>query len=203
MAFQKGFTPWNKGVKTGLAPPNKGQRSTAARLCSVDGCDRSSDHRQEGRRGWCANHYALWKRHGDPTARVKAPNGSGTTSRGYVYIYVNGSQVPEHRHVMEQTIGRPLLPFPAEIVHHVNGIKSDNRIENLLVTSQSEHTSEYHTGYRDEHVRTCTRCKLVLPRSRFPRARTNPNGDPNYSCCTKCKGQMNKESLARKAARNA
>lgn len=59
--------------------------------------------------------------------------------------YINGRiwtaqgqrNVKKHRFVMECHLGRKLLP--GEHVHHINGDKQDNRIENLEILSASDH----------------------------------------------------------------
>jgi hypothetical protein len=60
-----------------------------------------------------------------------------SSPRKYVVIKVNGKYIREHRHVMQEHLGRLLEKH--EHIHHINGDPTDNRIENLQVLTNSEH----------------------------------------------------------------
>lgn len=65
--------------------------------------------------------------------------------------------VPEHHIVVERNIGRCLQE--GEVVHHINGIKKDNALENLQLMTDSEHKSL--------HARAAGRACMEDERGRF------------------------------------
>lgn len=103
--------------------------------CVIEGCVRKSFN---GRTGLCSMHQTRLDVHGDPGGPDPMPNGSSKEWRVDKHGYVRrrkylGNSVgvweTQHRLVMEEVLGRPLRKF--ENVHHINGIRDDNRPENL------------------------------------------------------------------------
>ena len=94
-------------------------------------------HSNRAKRLGITDNYAADPRLKDDVAYQKLPIGTRRQrDGGYVAIKTELGSAPwplEHRLVMEKHIGRPL--HPDETVHHLNGDKTDNRLENLELWS--------------------------------------------------------------------
>lgn len=137
--------------------------------CSVSGC-----HDRTSARGMCNRHYQKTLRYGTPEAgRTFARRGTGTTSKstGYRLITLEGVQVLEHVAIAEKALGKP-LPRGAQ-VHHVNGSKTDNRPENLVICPGEAYHKLLHR--RQEALEVV--------------------GDPDKRRCRYCGGWDSKENL--------
>lgn len=82
------------------------------------------------------------------TKRQRHPVGStNLDAHGYVRVKVlegSGRWEKQHKLVMEAALGRKLNP--GEQVHHINGVRSDNRLENLyLCASAADHNAVEHS----------------------------------------------------------
>jgi hypothetical protein len=118
-------------------------------------------HFKKGRKPWNKGiKRPEFNREGNPAWK------GGRVERGDGYIGIlqhehpsanNKGYVMEHRVVMEKHLGRYLRP--EEVIHHINGNRTDNRIENLkLFSNRSEHLKHFHTQIE------CPNCHHIFPR---------------------------------------
>ena len=68
---------------------------------------------------------------------MKTVHGNISPKTTYTQLTIKGKKIDEHRHVMQLHLGRKLKRD--EIVHHKDGNKKNNSVDNLQVMSQSQH----------------------------------------------------------------
>ena len=169
--------------KSFLSPTN--------RICCSPKCKHmklSIDYKESGHPNWKggrvlnAQGYVMIKQHGHPEADVN-------------------NYVREHRLIMERHLGKPLNR--GDDVHHINGNRQDNRIENLILLSRSAHGRHHHpilprtlrplpkclglewinrkSHYHKYIVKRCLKCNKLFW------ARTDYN---SHSCSPKCSASI-------------
>lgn len=121
--------------------------------CNVDGCNRSAVDSKNKATKYCSMHRSRRDRTGtfenlcgidgcnnislNHSSKPRCEDHRGYTKKeGYRVLFIDGKSIPEHRYVMEKHLNRKLLEH--ETVHHINGIRNDNRLDNLELWSISQ-----------------------------------------------------------------
>lgn len=109
------------------------------KICCIKDCNYP-----EVAKGICFKHYQRFRYRMLYNNISRKTNGEGSIFKnGYNYIRINGKRYLEHRYIMEQHLGRKLLP--TEIIHHKDGNKLNNTIDNLEIMScRRSHIFKYH-----------------------------------------------------------
>lgn len=156
----EGWTP-----PSGLCECGCGKQTTIAKRSRPDHNEYTGHPKR-----WVWGHYgrALLAKRG--TDHPRWGGGRYAARDGYVLIYKpdhptakKDGYIFEHRYVYEMTRG-VLLPRNA-IVHHINGIKDDNRPENLIVATRAHHSKV--------HIRASQFVALFLDDQLFEAARAH------------------------------
>lgn len=142
----------------------------------------------------CSKHYTRLRNHNDTSTTLR-DRSTPPEIPSYKQLRINGKPIVEHRYLMERHLGRKLKSN--EIVHHKDGDRFNNAIDNLEIVDRAKHASIHHlVGFIIGNYKICTKCDKVLPLTRFSKS-TNPTGI--RSDCKTCQNIQNKKRLLSKA----
>lgn len=128
---------WTSDYRSQLVARRNYERNPDAletRPCATCGVD-VTRYVSRGQKRFFCSRECRWENH----RHAKQKNAAG-----YILVFIGKGQpgagksghILEHRLVMQDILGRPLLP--EENVHHKNGVKDDNRLENLELWTRSQ-----------------------------------------------------------------
>ena len=72
----------------------------------------------------------------------------------------SGGYILEHRLIMAETLGRDLRK--SEIVHHLNGVRTDNRKENLVLVNTNNHPTKTYIKLLQKRILQLEQLRLAL-----------------------------------------
>jgi protein-arginine kinase activator protein McsA len=123
---------------------NKGKRLSEYEIIVCPVCKTEFEDRKSRNREYCSRKCVYKDKKKLVGEKATQWKGGRTKHNGYIYVYApnhpfaeNKGYVFEHRLVIEKYIGRYLTQN--EVVHHINHIKDDNRIKNLMLLTRTEH----------------------------------------------------------------
>jgi hypothetical protein len=142
--------------------------------CKICGCERWQTPYNAKKSPICFN-CAAKKRSKEYPMPINWKGGKAKCTKGYIMVKLQSSDfyapmtnkqryVMEHRLVMAKSLGRCLTN--EEVVHHKNGNVIDNRLENLEILNNSQHSHIPKTKVRKDKLSIAERHRRILEYSR-------------------------------------